>query len=71
MFILFKITDEKKQELQHRANILLSFKSLKETVTETLETAKDKIVEAGEQVKEAVVDAAEKAKEIVTGEKDL
>ncbi|CAF1162528.1 unnamed protein product [Rotaria sp. Silwood1] len=55
-----KITSEKREELQHRANILLSFKSLKESVTETVETIKDK-----------VVDAAETIKETVTGEKDL
>ncbi|CAF1189427.1 unnamed protein product [Adineta steineri] len=55
-----KITDTKKEELQHRSNILLSFKSLKESVTDTLDAAKD-----------TVVDAAEKVKEAVTGEKDL
>lgn len=66
-----KITNEKKEELQHRSNILLSFKSLKESVTDTLDAAKDKIVDAGEQVKEAVVNTAEKVKEAVTGEKDL
>jgi len=38
-----KITPEKKQELQYRSNILLSFKSLKEAV-----------VDAAEKVKEAV-----------------
>jgi len=66
-----KLTNEKKEELQHRSNILLSFKSLKETVTDTLDAAKDKVVNAGEQVKEAVVDAAEKVKETVTGDKEL
>jgi len=66
-----KITNEKKEELQHRSNILLSFKSLKETVTDTLDAVKDKVVNAGEQVKEAIVDAAEKVKETVTGDKEL
>jgi len=55
-----KITNEKKEELQYRANILLSFKSLKETVADTLDAAK-----------EAVGDAAEKVKETVTGDKEL
>ncbi|CAF2495315.1 unnamed protein product [Rotaria sp. Silwood2] len=55
-----KITSEKREELQHRANILLSFKSLKESATDTLDAVKDK-----------VADAAEKVKETVTGEKDL
>jgi len=55
-----KITNEKKEELQHRANILLSFRSLKEAVTDTVDAVKDKVVNAAEQVKEAV-----------TGEKDL
>jgi len=63
-----KITNEKKEELQHRANILLSFKSLKESASETLEAAKEAVVNAGEQIKETVVDAAEKVKETVTGE---
>jgi endoplasmic reticulum protein 29 len=49
-----KITNEKKEELQYRSNILLSFKSLKETVTDTLDAVKDQIVNVGEQVKEAV-----------------
>jgi endoplasmic reticulum protein 29 len=66
-----KITNEKKEELQYRANILLSFKSLKETVTDTLDAAKDSVVNVGEQVKEAVVDTAEKVKEAVTGDKEL
>jgi len=51
---------KKKEELHNRSNILLSFKSLKETVTDTLES-----------VKEKVVDAAEKVKETVVGDKDL
>jgi len=51
---------KKKEELQQRSNILLSFKSLKETVTDTLDAAK-----------ETVVDAAEKVKEAVTGDKEL
>jgi len=51
---------KKKEELQYRANILLSFKSLKETVADTLDAAK-----------EAVGDAAEKVKETVTGDKEL
>jgi endoplasmic reticulum protein 29 len=55
-----KITNEKKEELQFRSNILLSFKSLK-----------DQVVDAAEQVKETVVDAAEKVKEAVTGDKEL
>jgi len=44
-----KITNEKKEELQYRANILLSFKSLKETVTDTFDAAKEKVVDAAEK----------------------
>jgi len=66
-----KITNEKKEELQHRSNILLSFKSLTETVSDAVDDVKEQIVNVGEQVKETVVDAAEKAKEAVTGDKDL
>jgi len=42
-----KITNEKKEELQHRANILLSFKSLKETVVDAAE--KVKVVVTGDK----------------------
>jgi endoplasmic reticulum protein 29 len=55
-----KITNEKKEEIQHRANILLSFKSAKESIIDTLNEGKEKILNAAEQVKEAV-----------TGDKDL
>ncbi len=58
--LLFKITNEKKEEIQHRANILLSFKSAKESIIDTLNEGKEKILNAAEQVKEAV-----------TGDKDL
>ncbi|CAF0987492.1 unnamed protein product [Rotaria sp. Silwood1] len=52
-----KITNEKKEELQHRANILLSFKSLKESITDTVDVVKDNV---GKQ-----------RKETITGDKDL
>ena len=55
-----QITNEKKQELQHRANILLSFKSLKEAAADAVD-----------KVKEVVSDAADAVKEAVTGDKDL
>jgi hypothetical protein len=32
IIVSFKITNEKREELQHRANILLSFKSTKESM---------------------------------------
>ena len=69
--LCFQITTEKKQELQHRANILLSFKSLKESVVDAAEAVKDKVVDAAEKVKEKVVDAAEKVNEAVTGKKEF
>ncbi|CAF0998475.1 unnamed protein product [Adineta ricciae] len=47
-----KITNEKKEELQHRANILLSFKSLKETVSDAVDAAKEKVADAAEKIKE-------------------
>lgn len=49
-----KITNEKKQELQYRSNILLSFRSVKDAVVDTIESAKEKVVNAAETVKEAV-----------------
>ena len=49
-FILFKITNDKKQELLHRSNILLSFKSLKESLTDSNNVAKNNIDNNEEQV---------------------
>ncbi len=49
---LFKASKEKKQELETRENIILSFKSLKEPVNNTINVAEDKV---GEQIKEAVI----------------
>ncbi|CAF1045449.1 unnamed protein product [Rotaria sordida] len=42
-----KITNEKKKEFQHRANILLSFKSLKESITDTIDAVKENVVNTG------------------------
>jgi len=52
---LFKASKEKKQELEIRENIILSFKSLKEPVNNTINVAEDKVGNAGEQIKEAVI----------------
>ncbi|UJR28609.1 hypothetical protein I4U23_009842 [Adineta vaga] len=47
-----KITNEKKEELQQRANILLSFRSLKESVSDTIDAIKDKVADTVEKVKD-------------------
>ncbi|CAF2828493.1 unnamed protein product [Rotaria sp. Silwood2] len=49
-----KIINEKKEELQNRANILLSFKSLKESITDTGDAVKNNVVNAGKQVKKTI-----------------
>jgi len=54
-----KITNEKKEELQLRANILLSFKSAKDSVLYTLDEGK------------TIFDGAEQMKKAATGDKDL
>jgi len=45
---------KKKQELQYRSNILISFKSAKESIMYTLDEAKNKIFNTAGQVNEAV-----------------
>jgi len=46
-----KITPEKREELQHRGNILLSFKSSKESIMYKLNDAKDTMFSGAQQVK--------------------
>lgn len=51
-----KITNEKKEELQNRANILLSFKSLKESASDASQQGTEN---AGEQIKETTTSNTE------------
>jgi hypothetical protein len=50
------LTNEKRQELQHRSNILISFKSAKESIMYTLDEGKNKIFNAAGQVNQPVPD---------------
>ena len=51
-FIPFKITPEKREELQHRANILLSFKSAKDSVMYKLNDAQSTLFNTAQRVKD-------------------